>query len=187
MDFFNGLGKKFTEAARSVQELTRESVESSRLTADLRSARSELDRQYAELGRAYYESLSDGSEVPGALISRVRATLEEIDGLMAQKERSRTQVRCPGCGAMQSGGARFCSACGRRMPEPDPVAEQEPSAECDAEYCAECGAMRQNGAKYCDVCGFAFDDAGIPAPAPRPESSPAPAEPAEEPDEHLNE
>lgn len=187
MDFFNGLGKKFTKAARSVQELTREGVENTRLAADLRSARSELDRQFADLGRAYYESLSDGGEVPEELVSRVRVTMESIEALLAQKERARAQVRCPDCGAMQSEDARFCSSCGRRMPEPGPEPEDEPAAEDDAEYCAECGAMRQNGAKYCDVCGFAFDDADVPAPAPRPESDLAPAEPAEEPDEHLNE
>ena len=128
MDFFNGLGKKFTKAARSVQELTREGVENTRLAADLRSARSELDRQFADLGRAYYESLSAGDEVPEELVSRVRVTMEGIEALLAQKERARAQVRCPDCGAMQSEDARFCSSCGRRMPEPGPEPEDEPAA-----------------------------------------------------------
>ena len=188
MDFFNEIGKKFTKAARSVQDLTREGVENTKLAADLRSARSELERRFADLGRAYYETLSDGGEVPAELISRVRTTMEGIEALLAQKERARAQVRCPDCGAMQPEDARFCSSCGRRMPEPCPApVDDEPSAGGEPQYCAECGAMREGNAKYCAVCGFAFDDADVPAPAPRPESVAAPAEPAEEPDEHLNE
>lgn len=186
MDFFNEIGKKFTKAARSVQDLTREGVENTRLAADLRSARSELERRFADLGRAYYETLSDGGEVPAELVSRVRATMEGIEALLAQKERARAQVRCPDCGAMQPEDARFCSSCGRRMPEPGPEpADEPPASEDGAEYCAECGAMREGNAKYCAVCGFSFDDAD--APAPRPETGEVPAEPAEEPDEHLNE
>lgn len=187
MDFFNDLGKKFTKAARSVQELTREGVENTRLAADLRSARSELDRRLADLGRAYYESLSDGGEVSPELVSRVRATMDSIDELLAQKDRTRAQVRCPGCGAMQAADARFCSSCGRQMPEPSPQPIEESVGEDGVEYCAECGAMRENHSKYCAVCGYAFDDAEMPAPAPRSMSDEAPAEPSEEPAEHLNE
>ena len=45
MEFFNDLGKKSSHAARSVQERTREGVENTRLSADLRAARAELERQ----------------------------------------------------------------------------------------------------------------------------------------------
>ena len=47
MDFLNDLGKKFTQAARSVQAFTRESTESTRLSSALRDARDELDSLYA--------------------------------------------------------------------------------------------------------------------------------------------
>lgn len=187
MDFFNDLGKKFTKAARSVQEFTREGVENTKLTADLRSARSELDRRYADLGRAYYESLADGTgEVPEELISRVRAELETIESLLSQKERARQQVRCPGCGAMQSADARYCSSCGRRMPEDTPGVP-ETTEDGEAEYCAECGAMRHGHAKYCAVCGYAFDAPSEEPPAVVPAKAEAPAEPCEEPAEHVNE
>ena len=144
---------------------------------NLSDRRENLEESLAERKAEFQEDLEDWKE------NLVQRKAE----LLAQKDRTRAQVRCPGCGAMQAADARFCSSCGRQMPEPSPQPIEESVGEDGVEYCAECGAMRQNGAKYCDVCGFAFDDADVPAPAPRPESDLAPAEPAEEPDEHLNE
>lgn len=178
MEFFNGLGRKFTNAARSVQELTRDTVEGSRISADIRAAKGELDRHYAELGRAYYASLGGKTEVPGELIRAVRISLERIDELTVQQDRLRQQVRCPGCGAAQAEDAKFCSNCGRPMPEPAPEIP-EPTA--DAEYCVRCGAMRHEDARFCDVCGEAFDPAErigeLPAPATLHPSGEGPEEP----------
>lgn len=187
MDFFNDLGRKFTKAARSVQEFTREGVENTRLASDLRSARAELDRRYADLGRAYYESLNDGTgEVPEELVGGVRDALEFLESLLSQRERLHPQTRCPGCGAMQSADARYCSSCGRRMPEDAPKVA-EPVKDDDPEYCAVCGAMRHESAKYCPVCGCSFENPSEEPPAvPHREPEP-PAEPCEEPAEHVNE
>lgn len=181
MDFLNDIGKKVFRAARSVQELTREGVESTRLAADLRAARAELDKRYLALGRAYYAVVSgDVDEVPQELIEGVSGALAEIDSLNAQRERARAQEKCPGCGAMQSEGARFCSNCGRRMPEQAPaLAEETPEAA--EEYCAECGAMRHGESKFCPVCGCAFADGDVPAVIPAPQAEEA--VPPEEPDD----
>lgn len=186
MDFFNELGKKFTQAARSVQERTRETNENSRLASDLRAAQADLTRQFAELGRAYYESTVAGTgKVPNELVLQVRRAMDLVDTLTAQQDRIRRQVRCPGCGAMQAEDAHYCSNCGRPMPEKDPEPEETPAGS-DAEYCTECNAMRHGDAKYCAVCGHPFagdGDETLPAPRP-PQAAEAPdlAE-SEEPDQ----
>lgn len=182
MEFFNDLGKKFSHAARTVQERTREGVESTRLSADLRAARGELERQFAELGRAYYESVTGETPVPDELVARVRATLEQIEALTAQRERARQQTRCPSCGAVQSGEARFCSNCGRPMPEKAPDPAEEPAASDELQYCEQCGAMRQGKSRFCVVCGFSFEPEDA-QPALQPAEEPAPeSEPLEEPE-----
>lgn len=177
MEFFNGLGRKFTHAARSVQERTRESVESTFISSDLRSARSELERQLTELGRAYYASVTEGAAVPDELVLRVRESLELIDRLTGQHARS--QTKCPACGSIQSAEARFCSNCGRPMPESAPALEEKQAD--DVCYCRRCGAMRLGETRFCAVCGEAFepDEASpdLPAAAALPK-----AEPLEEPE-----
>jgi len=154
MDFLGDLGRKFSHAARTVTERTRESVESTKLSVDLRAARGELESRLAELGRAYYDSVTvEGCAVPEALLMRVRESMAQVEALEGQRDRANRQSRCPACGSVQGAEAKFCSNCGKPMPEAVPAA-QEPADE--AEYCEDCGAMRQGESKYCAVCGAAF-------------------------------
>lgn len=180
MDFFNDLGKKFSHAARSVQARTREGVESTKLTVDIRAARSELNNRYAELGRAYYESVAGGGpEVDEALIRGVRECIAQIESLSAQRDRVRQLTRCPACGTAQPENARFCANCGRPMPEKGP--ELSAASADGFQYCERCGAMRENDARFCEVCGNAFEPEENP-PAlegARIEAEPSPEEPAD--------
>ena len=187
MDFLNDLGKRFTRVARSVQERTREGWESTRLSADLYSLRGDLERQYTALGEAYFKAVSAGEEVPQELVSRVKATVDRIDELTALRE---NRVRCPACGSFQAPEARFCSKCGRRMPEDAPEPVEEPVEEDESEYCPECGAMRHEDSNFCAVCGHAFaanaakEEPEAPAkPEPAAPSEPPAEEPYHEPDE----
>ena len=187
MDFLNDLGKRFTRVARSVQERTREGWESTRLSADLYSLRGDLERQYTALGEAYFKAVSAGEEVPQELVSRVKATVDRIDELTALRE---NRVRCPACGSFQAPEARFCSKCGRRMPEDAPEPVEEPAEEDESEYCPECGAMRHEDSNFCAVCGHAFaanaakEEPEAPAkPEPAAPSEPPAEEPDHEPDE----
>lgn len=180
MDFFNDLGKKFSQAARTVQVRTRESVESTKLAVDIRAARAELHDRYAELGRAYYESISGGAAgVDEALIRSVRESIAQIESLNQQRDRVNRQTRCPACGSVQSEEARFCANCGRAMPEKGPELSAAPVEE--EQYCDQCGAMRGNQARFCEVCGSAFDQEDNPPAlqaAPIVEV-PSPEEPAD--------
>ena len=187
MDFLNDLGKRFTRVARSVQERTREGWESTRLSADLYSLRGDLERQYTALGEAYFKAVSAGEEVPQELVSRVKATVDRIDELTALRE---NRVRCPACGSFQAPEARFCSKCGRRMPEDAPEPVEEPVEEDESEYCPECGAMRHEDSNFCAVCGHAFaanaakEEPEAPAkPEPAAPSEPPAEDPDHEPDE----
>ena len=182
MDFLGGLGKKFSHAARTVTERTKDSVENTKLAVDLRSARSDLESRYAELGRAYYNSLTmENYEVPASLIQRVREGVALVESLAAQRDRALRQVRCAACGSAQPQEANFCSNCGRPMPESAPVLEE--SAPDDAEYCEFCGAMRQGTSNFCAVCGEAFSREDMNPPAViQPAKEPAP-DPLEEPED----
>lgn len=173
MDFFGDLGRKFSHAARSVTERTKESVESTKLAVDLRAARSDLEALYAELGRAYYDSITmEKHKVPDELVQRVREAIALVENLTAQRDRANRQNRCPSCGSAQAHDANFCSNCGRPMPENEPAMVE--SAVDDAEYCDSCGAMRQGESKFCAVCGEAFvmEDENPPAIV-RPAKTPA--------------
>ena len=171
MDFFNDLGKKFSSVINSVTEKTKESVEASQLSSDLKSARSALEALYAEYGKACYAiySGSGDAEAAQAVAKRIDEAVKRLEALNAQREELNEQVRCPGCGALQPKAARFCSNCGRRMPEEAP--KPEPEAPAEVEYCPDCGAQREGESKFCAVCGRPFE--AEPAEA---DAEPTPAE-----------
>lgn len=75
-------------------------------------------------------------------------------------------MNCAECGQHLPEGARFCTACGRRV---EPVLE-----------CPQCRTQAPEGARYCFKCGTALT---APAPAeaappPKPEPAPRAAPPA---------
>lgn len=173
MDFLGDLGRKFSHAARSVTERTREN-------ADLRAARSDLETRLADLGRAYYDSMTiEGCGVPEILLMRVREGIALVEALSGRREGAARQSRCSACGAVQGAEARFCSSCGRPMPDSSPVVEESVN---DAEYCRSCGAMRGGESRFCEFCGAAFvrETETLPAPVLRDVSEKP--EPPEEPD-----
>jgi len=172
MEFFNDLSKRFTSVAKTVSEKTKDSVEVTRIANDLRVQKNALEQLYTELGKACYAvRMGDGeAEQAEQLAERIQKTLARIEELSAQRDAIRDVRRCPGCGAVMTKEARFCSSCGRRLPEdaPAPAAEDVGSAE----YCPDCGAQRTGEERFCAVCGKSFVDKDA---APEPE--PAPAEP----------
>lgn len=149
MEFFNGLGKKLVQKTRSSSAKGREETEQGQQTTDLQNARENLEHALDRLSRAY-----DQSAIPD-LIRRVREAQELVDALKAQQERAAEMIRCPNCGTMQTQNARYCSNCGRPMPEKG-LEDTEEGPNADLEYCPDCGALRQDDAKYCAICGKAF-------------------------------
>ena len=187
MDFLNDLGKRFSSVARSVSEKTKDSVESSRLASDLRLQKNALEQLYTELGKLCYDlRLGQGDEDQvEKVFSNIQRARERIEALTAQRDAIRDVRRCPSCGAVVSKEARFCSACGKRLPEDAPVPEEPGPA--NVEYCPDCGAQRNGSDRFCAVCGKSFEPAADAPEAPADE----PADPVqintEEPEDFVGE
>ena len=183
MDFFKEFSKQFTNVARSVSGATKESPEVARLNGELKTARDALEGLYARYGKASY-ALRQGRGDPAeaeALAVRVKAALLQVEELAERRDAALALKRCAACGAVHPKEARFCSACGKRLPEDAPKPEPvEPG-----EYCPNCGARREDDAPRCPVCGADFaPGAAAPTPEP-PAATTAPGPDVEEPDEAI--
>ena len=168
--FFNDFKEIFTNAAQSVTNKTKDSVEITRLSSESRNITGEIENLYREIGRTYVDSKGTDSAALEDLCAKVIELRDRLDALERQKLLLRNQNRCPSCGAVMAKGARFCSNCGSRMPEPAP--EPEPAPDADAVYCPECGAMCKDEDEFCGVCGRnlreAPGDEAVNAPAEEP-------------------
>ena len=157
MAFFNDFKELFQNAAQTVTNKTKDGMETARLASESRSVANDLAAVYEQIGRVYVESEGRNAEELTLLAAKAVALKERMEGLERQRMQLRNQSRCPACGAAAAKDARFCSSCGRRMPESAPEAEKAPAVE-DVNYCPECGAMLREGEKFCAVCGFGGEE-----------------------------
>lgn len=178
MDLLNEVSKRFNSVARSVTEKSRENPELNRLNGELQSAQAALEALYARYGKACY-ALKAGRGQPQAeedLAVRIRAALLHIDELSRRRSVLQAMKRCPSCGAIHEPQARFCSNCGKRLPEDALRPEPMPAGQ----YCLNCGAERSPQDACCPVCGADFE-APKPAAPQRPAAEPTARPEAEEP------
>lgn len=179
---FGRLGKQVTNVARSVSEKSKDSAEVTRLNAELKAACDALDDLYLRYGKVCYDigAGADVGDEAEALVVRIRATLLQVAELTAQRDAAQEVRRCPGCGMAHPAEARYCSACGRKLPEDAPKPEPVEVGE----YCPACGAAREGGETVCPVCGSAFEPVAVVEPVPEPEPLPATSD-LEEPEDMI--
>lgn len=181
MDFFKEFSKQFTNVARSVSEKSKESAEVSKLNGELRAVGESLEQLYARYGRLMYDAAVKHDNVEGAeeIALRIRATRLQAQELGEQLAAARELKRCPVCGAISLKEARYCAACGRKLPEEAP----RPEPVTAGEYCPNCGAAFEGGEARCPVCGADFKAAPNEPPASIPTMTAFDGPDVEEPDQ----
>ncbi len=182
MDFFKEFSKQFSNVARSVSGTSKESPEAARLNGEVKAVQNTLESLYARYGKACYAlrlGAGDDKAVEDLAI-QVQAARLRLDELTQQLNALRQLRRCLSCGAVHPKEAKFCSACGKRLPDEAPKPEPAP----EGEYCPGCGALREGGEARCPVCG-AFFDARPEAPVPATSAPDRPAPDIEEPDDAI--
>lgn len=130
MEFLNSLKKKFDTVSQSVGEKARDSIELTKLNSELRTAKSNLEKQYAAFGRACYKlKTGKGDEAPvESAFARLEGLIAEVEKLTAQVDALKAVGRCPVCGAEVAQDALFCSKCGTKL-----SGEQKPAFTDDAD------------------------------------------------------
>lgn len=116
MDFLDKIGETLVNAGKDVKEKARDVSEVAKLKIDIRSKEEFVEKQYAALGKSYYEKHNGESECEEAeqffLISEA---LEEIERMKAEVLKIQGSAECPKCGAKMPDAATFCSNCGAKL------------------------------------------------------------------------
>ena len=116
MEFFDKLSETIVSAGKDVGQKAKDVSGIAKLKMDIRS------KQYAELGKAYYEKHKDEESAEGEEKTPeqehfflITEALGEIERMRAEVFKLQGAVECPKCGAKMPQGAAFCSSCGTKM------------------------------------------------------------------------
>ena len=117
---------------RDVSQKAKEVSEVAKLKMDIRAKEDFVEKQFAILGRVYYEThKEDASEKDAEQFNVIKEAIDEIHRMNEQVMEIQGVVKCSNCGKKMSVGNSYCSGCGTKLEEV--VAEAEVVFEEDVE------------------------------------------------------
>ena len=105
-------------AGRDVSQKAKEVSEVAKLKMDIHTKEDFVEKQFAILGRAYYEANKENaSEKDADQFAVITEAIEEIKRMNQQVMDIQGVLQCPSCGKKVPTGNAFCSDCGAKMEE----------------------------------------------------------------------
>ena len=112
MSFFDEMKESLVSAGKDVSQKAKEVSEIARLKLDIKSKEDYVEKQYAILGRMYYEQHKDEEAAEEEQFKVIKEALEDIEHMKAEVLNLQGAAECPNCGERMPQGAAFCSKCG---------------------------------------------------------------------------
>ena len=158
-DFLSGLSGliKGMQPLMGEEAKKDESMNAFLLKSEVSELEGKQNEVLARIGREVFDAYRQSGKYAefAALIAQAQALQTQIDekqqeaqqAAKAAEEKRQAQQQlmkertCPGCGAENEPGTKFCRECGTKMGAPA------------AAFCPECGAKCEPGRKFCGECG----------------------------------
>ncbi|SEK65894.1 replication restart DNA helicase PriA [Butyrivibrio sp. ob235] len=168
MAFFEELGSKISKGSQDAVQKTKDMASVVNLTNENNS----LDKKNVtiknQMGISLYDaifekmSLEDTAntespvQLPAELWSNLCQMAAEIKKNEQTKLDNNEKIRdlkgerlCPKCGKLLPREAAFCTACGEKLPMPEPAQAPVPAGK----VCPNCGKQLSDDAVFCTSCG----------------------------------
>ena len=124
-------------AGRDVSQKAKEVSEIAKIKMDIRTKEDFVEKQFASLGRAYYDTNKDDVSAKDAeQFAVIKEAIDEIERMNQQLLDIQGVVLCPNCGKKSPVGTSFCSDCGSKLDDivvEATVVSEEPVVEEPAE------------------------------------------------------
>lgn len=116
MDFFDKLGESLTAAGKDVSQKAKDMSEIAKLKLDIKSKEDYVEKQFVELGKAYFEKHKEEEGIEEAeQFFLIKEAQEAIDRMRAEVLRIQGAEECAQCGSRMPENATFCSSCGAKL------------------------------------------------------------------------
>ena len=118
MSTWDNLKGSLFAAGRDVSQKAKEVSEVAKLKMDIHTKEDFIEKQFASLGRAYYEANKENvSEADAEQFAVIKEAFEEIERMKQQVLDIQGVVQCPNCGKKVPADNSFCSDCGTKLEE----------------------------------------------------------------------
>lgn len=118
MGAWDDLKDSLFAAGRDVSQKAKEVSEIAKIKMDIRAKEDFVEKQFAALGRAYYEANKDNADDKDSeTFTVIKGAIDEIERMNQQMLDLQGVVRCPNCGKKSPIGTCFCSDCGAKLEE----------------------------------------------------------------------
>lgn len=118
MGTWDDLKDSLFAAGRDVSQKAKEVSEIAKIKMDIRTKEDFVEKQFAALGRAYYEANKDNvNDKDSETFTVIKEAIAEIDRMNQQMLDIQGVVACANCGKKSPIGTCFCSDCGAKLEE----------------------------------------------------------------------
>lgn len=114
MDILGKIGETITETSKDVSQKVTDLTEITKLRMDIRNKEDFVRRQYAEIGKQYYEMHKDDAEPLFEEVALITETLLKIEELRSGIAERKGKKLCPVCSAPNDADALYCNKCGNK-------------------------------------------------------------------------
>lgn len=102
-------------AGKEVEGLAKDVSTIAKLKYNIHTKESFLEKQYALLGKAYYDAHKDEDVDEKVYFPSIREAEEELARMREEILEAQGAVVCPNCGDKQDAKNGFCSSCGATL------------------------------------------------------------------------
>ncbi len=115
MEIFDKVSDTIVSVSKDAAQKAKDLSDLARIRMDIRAKEDYINKQYQEMGKAYYEEHKDDSEPVYEQIVLVKDAEEVLEELKQQLGQIKGVQRCPQCGKDMPLDADYCSKCGAKL------------------------------------------------------------------------
>lgn len=112
---FDKLKESLVSAGKEVEEFAKDASKTAKLKYEIHNKEVFLEKQYALLGKAFYEAHKDEDVEEKTYFPSIEEAKQELERLNDELLENQGSVVCPNCGDKQSQENDFCSGCGASL------------------------------------------------------------------------
>ena len=111
----NKVKESLVNAGKEVESMAKDASAIAKIKIDIHNKEVFLEKQYALLGKAFYEAHKDEEVEEKVYFTSIKEAQEDLEKLNADLLAAKGAVECSNCGSKQPQDKAFCSDCGAEL------------------------------------------------------------------------